>query len=127
MLMSSNKFGFVVSADEIMFLWFDIVEKVDYDLYDGPDPVVLYTEPHMYYSDPIKLADVFNEDEGTISVRMAILYLIHCSITGEYELPAEMGSALNYAAKTKPGERYVPYLKHRDPRVKRKGGLFSLP
>jgi hypothetical protein len=112
MLMSSNKFGFVVSGDEIMFLKLDVVEKVEHDTPDGRDPVSLFFQPWMAYSDPIKLADIFDEDEGTISVRIAMLYLISYSTSDDWQLPAEIGGALNYDIKTKAGERYVPSLSH---------------
>jgi hypothetical protein len=47
MLMSSNKFGFVVSGDEIMFLKLDVVEKVEHDTPDSRDPVSLFFQPWM--------------------------------------------------------------------------------
>jgi hypothetical protein len=110
MLMSSNKYAFLVSADEIMFLQFDLIQKVEYDTHDNRDEVDLFVEPWLMYSNPIKFADILDEEESTVSVRLAMLYLIRCSIQGDWELPENIGDSLNYAAKTKAGERYVPKL-----------------
>jgi hypothetical protein len=107
MLMSSNKYAFLVSADEVMFLKFELVEKVEYPTRDS-EPVDLFVEPWLMYSDPIKFTDIFDEEKGTVSVRLAMLYLLACSVQEDWMLQANMGNSLKYAATTKPGERYVP-------------------
>jgi hypothetical protein len=122
MLMSSNKYGFVVSGDEIMFLKLDVEEKVEYNTHDDREPVSLFFQPWMSYSAPIKLSDIFDADDGTVSVRMAMLYLVNCSVSDDWQLPAEIGGALNYTVKTKAGERYMPVLSHM---VNKKSGTVS--
>jgi hypothetical protein len=110
MLMSSTRYAFVVCADEIMFLKFELVEKVDYNAPLDLDHVKLFVEPWLSYSPPIKFTDVLDPNEGTVSVKLAMLYLLHCSMQSDWELQAEIGNSLKYAAKTKAGERYVPTL-----------------
>jgi hypothetical protein len=109
MLVSSNKYAFLVSADEVIFLQFDPVEKVEYPTRDS-EPVDLFIEPWLMYSDPIKFTDILEEEKGTVSVRLAMFFLLQCSVQEDWSLPVDMGNSLNYAAKTKAGETYVPKL-----------------
>tara|TARA_R110002003_G_scaffold279_14_gene18123 strand:+ start:6404 stop:6607 length:204 start_codon:yes stop_codon:yes gene_type:complete len=46
-----------------MFLRFDIIEKVEYMVPEGREPVDLFVEPHLTYSKPIKFEDVLDEDD----------------------------------------------------------------
>jgi hypothetical protein len=108
MLLSSTRYAFIVSADEIMFLKFDLVDQVEI----APDGrvVKLWTEPWIYHSKPLKLTDGLDPDKGTVSVKMAMLYLLHCSMQVGFQLQEDIGRSLKYSAKTKAGERYVPKL-----------------
>lgn len=110
MLRSSTKYAFLVSADEVMCLKFDLIEKVEHNTHDGSDPVDLFTEPHLSYSAPIKFADILDEDRGSVSVRLALLYLLHCGMQNDYEMKEELGSSMEYFKKTRPGWPYVPKL-----------------
>jgi hypothetical protein len=110
MLKSSTKYAFLVSADEIMCLKFDIIQKVDYENDTSKDPLDLFVEPWIHYSVPIRWVDVLHEAEGTVSVKLALLYLLHCSMQEDYELESEVGNAAKYRAKTKAGATYMPKL-----------------
>jgi hypothetical protein len=108
MLKSSTKYAFLVSADEIMCLKFDIIQKVDYENDTSKDPVDLFVEPWIHYSVPIGWVDVLHKAKGTVSVKLALLYLLHCSMQDDHELESEIGNAAKYRAKTKAGARYMP-------------------
>lgn len=112
--MDNIRYAFLISSDEIMFLKFDIVQRVENVNHarrgETPDfeQVDTIKEPWLYFSDPIKYTDELDETKGTVPVRLALLYLLHTSTMSDWRLPTDMGSALNYAAKTKAGEKYVP-------------------
>jgi hypothetical protein len=110
MLLSSTRYAFVVAADEVMFLKFDLVEKVSYNTPDGREYIKLFVEPWIYYSPPIKFTDTLDPAEGTVSVKLAMLYLLHCSMQNDWQLKEDIGNSMKYSAKTKPGEKYVPVL-----------------
>jgi hypothetical protein len=110
MLKSSIKYAFLVSANEVMFLKFDAIEKVEYDTHDDGEPIDLFVEPWLHYSTPIKFSDVLDEANGTVSVKLALMYLLHCSMQGEYELQPDISNSANCTATTKAGENYVPKL-----------------
>jgi hypothetical protein len=110
MLKSSTKYAFLVSADEIMCLKFDMIQKVDYNNDTSKDPVDLFVEPWIHYSLPIRWADILHEAKGTVSVKLALLYLLYCSMQEDYELESEIGNAERYRTKTKAGARYMPKL-----------------
>jgi hypothetical protein len=110
MLRSSSKFAFLVSADEVMCLKFDLIEKVDYDTGDDSDSVDLFVEPNLWYSKPIKFADVLDEHRGTVSVKLALLYLLHCGMQKDYEMTERLGDSMKYFKKTKAERKYIPEL-----------------
>jgi hypothetical protein len=110
MLMSSTKYAFLVSADEIMCLKFELREKVNYEKDTRKDPVDLFVEPWMHYSVPIKWADLLHEAKRTVSVKLALLYLLHCSMQEDHELEPEIVDAAKYSTKTEAGARYMPKL-----------------
>jgi hypothetical protein len=127
MLLSSTRYAFVVCASEIMFLRFDIIEKVEYMVPEGREPVDLFVEPHLTYSEPIKFEDVLDEDDPfgeedeeedeedekkkrSVSVKLALLYLLYLSTEEGWEAEADTGSSMNYAARTKYGEGWRPKL-----------------
>ncbi|CAO2657904.1 Nn.00g071640.m01.CDS01 [Neocucurbitaria sp. VM-36] len=112
MMMDNIRYAFLTSSDEIIFLKFDIVERVKYvntaprNATPDIDQVDVLKEPWLSYSDPIKFTDILDEAKGTVPVRLALLYLLHTSITSDWHLPDDMGSSRKYAAKTKAGEKY---------------------
>jgi hypothetical protein len=110
MLLSSTRYAFLASADEIIFLKLDVDEKVEYDTHDGRDPVDLFARPVLYYTDPIKFTDTFDETESSLSLKVALLYVLNCALEDEFQVTADTGSSLNYAATTKAGEAFRPYL-----------------
>lgn len=107
-------YAFVTTSDEIMFLRIEVVTKVENinvaDKDERPDveQVDVLKEPWLYYSSPIKHTDVLNEAEGTIPVRLALLYLLHKSTTSDWQLEEDIGPCLNYAEKVKAGEKWKP-------------------
>jgi hypothetical protein len=110
MLRSSTKFAFLASADEVMCLKFDLIDKVDYDTNDDEDPIDLFVEPNLWYSKPIKFADVLDENRGTVSVKLALLYLLHCGMQKDYEMKERLGNSMKYFKKTKAGWACLPKL-----------------
>ncbi|KAF1851549.1 uncharacterized protein K460DRAFT_36977 [Cucurbitaria berberidis CBS 394.84] len=99
MLMDNIRYAFLTCSDEVIFIKFDIVERVKYvnrargNEAADVDQVDVLTEPWLYYSDPIKFTDVLNEAEGKVPVRLALLSLLHIASTTEWHLPANIGSA----------------------------------
>ncbi|KAF1914311.1 hypothetical protein BDU57DRAFT_454188 [Ampelomyces quisqualis] len=110
MLQSSTRHAFLVAADEIMFLRFELIEKVEYNTHDGRDAVDLFVEPWLSYSAPIKFSEVLDEKANKVPVKLALMYLLHCGMQKDWEMQAEIGNSMKYAAKTKAGERYLPKL-----------------
>lgn len=110
MLQSSTRHAFLVSADEIMFLKFELVEKVEYETHDGRDPVELFVEPWLSYSAPIKFSDVLDAKVNKVPVKLAMMYMLHCGMQKDWEMQPEIGNSLKYAAKTKAGEMWLPRL-----------------
>ncbi len=112
--MDSIRYAFLTSSDEVMFLKFEIDERVQEGdsspIDDQPNTHLSGTikEARLYYSDPIKHTDVLDETKHTIPVRLALLYLLYISIRKDWQLPNNIGSALNYAKITKAGQRWVP-------------------
>jgi hypothetical protein len=109
MLFSSTRYAFLVSTNEIMFLNFDLIEKVEYHTRNGI-PVPLYTEPHLSYTRPIKFTDVLDEEEGSVSMKTALLHMLHRGMEDDSQLMEDTWSSLKYTAKTKAGEAYRPRL-----------------
>lgn len=110
MLLSSTSHAFIVSADEIMFLKMDIREKVEYPDPDDGKPVDVFCEPWLRYSNPIRFTDGYDSVEKSVSVKVAMMYMFHSCMGDKWELPELSGSSLNFAQRTKSGERYVPKL-----------------
>jgi hypothetical protein len=106
MLMSATRHAFVVSADEIMFLKFDIIQKQHYPDDPKEDPTDVFVEAHLMYSTPIKLNGLFDEDSGEVPVKMALLYLMHCVTLEGWQMEEDLGNSMKYATKTKWGENY---------------------
>jgi hypothetical protein len=123
MLLSSTRYGFIVSGHEIIFLKLDIDEKVEYDTHDGREPVELFQKPIFYYSKPIKFTDGFDDNGvGSVSLKVALLYVLHCAMEDEFQILADTRSSLKYAAYTKAGEAYDPFPVKPDWLLKKRGG-----
>jgi hypothetical protein len=104
MLMCNIRYSFLVSSDEIMFLKLDIKEK------KIGDKVVL-TEPWLNYSVPTKIADSFDTEKRTVTIRMGLLHLLWMTVQNEQDvwcLPDELGYSLNYATFTPQNEHWKP-------------------
>jgi hypothetical protein len=116
MLESDTCYSFVMSSDEIVFLRLDIDTRTHCVNTAPPkdlpylEDVDVAIEPRLYFSDPIKYAYMLDEAEGTISVRMAVMFLVHTVLTKEWLLPENKGPSSNYFGTTDVGERYkLPY------------------
>lgn len=107
MLLSSTRYAFLLSADEIIFFRFDLVEKCEYNTADG-EPVDLFVEPWLSYSQPIKFSATLDEKESTVPLKVALLYLYACAMEDDWELQSEIGNSLKYFAKTQAGQNYMP-------------------
>ena len=107
MLMNNHRFSFLISGDEIMYLKME----VEHVMHKGK---VVFCEPKLYYSHPMKLTDQFDEANGTITVRLGLLYFFWLVIFVEksWQVPEEIGNCLNYAVFMDDGED----LKLRKPR-----------
>jgi hypothetical protein len=107
MLASNTRYGLIISADEVMFLRVDVLTGCEYDTADD-EPVETLTTPRVYYSDPIKFTDVYNEaGKASVTVRQALWYIIQRAgkdKSGDFYKSEE---ALAYFATTGAGERYV--------------------
>ncbi|KAF1828221.1 hypothetical protein BDW02DRAFT_652181 [Decorospora gaudefroyi] len=114
MLKANVNYAFLVSSDEVMFLRYDIETRTEYvnlalpDQAPHFDDVDVNIEPRLCFSDPIKHADVLDEVEGTLSVKLGLLYMVHTVMTNDWQMPEEKGNCAKYAAKTKAGEKYMP-------------------
>lgn len=98
--MAELRYSFLVSSDKIMFLRLDVEEKKV-----GEKNVLV--EPWLNYSEPMKITDVFNMEERTVSVRMALLHVYWLVIQNgkhKWAAPDEQGNCLNYATFTAEGE-----------------------
>jgi hypothetical protein len=123
MLLSSTRYGFLVSGHEIIFLKLDVDEKVEYDTHDGRAPVELFQKPTFYYSQPIKFNDGFDENGGgSVSLKIALLYVLHCAMEDEFQILADTRSSLKYAGYTQPGEAYDMFPIKPDWLLKKRGG-----
>jgi hypothetical protein len=118
MLKAGTHFGFVTSSDEIMFLRFEITERVvEVNIAPRGSPPEIadmdaVKEPRIMFSTPIKHIDVLDTDKGTIPVRLALLHMVHSAMTGEWEMPSDKGKSEAYFATTGAGEKYnLPGLK----------------
>jgi hypothetical protein len=109
MLLSSTRHAFIVSADEIMFLKFEMRHKCEYDTPHG-NPIDTICEPWLSYSSPIKFEQLLDTERGTISANLGLLHSLYNLTQVAWELPEDMGSSLNYAARTNPGENWMPKL-----------------
>ena len=100
MLMNNNRYAFLVSSDEITFLHME-VRKITHR------ERTLFYEPWLHYSPPMKIADKFDVEKESVTVRMALLYLF-CEVMqwqgGEWALDDEMGNCLAYADFGRAGE-----------------------
>jgi hypothetical protein len=105
MLLKSLRFGYIVSGDEIMFLAFVIEEK---HLHGQ----VLYSQPWLNFSKPIKHTGTFDEAKGTISVRQGLLYLFANAMdmieSNTAVIDEDIWDSLNYAKVTAPGKHWQP-------------------
>ena len=114
MLLKSIHFGYVVSCDEVMFLAFGIEEK-------DRGGEVLFSEPWLNFSKPIKYNATFDPDKGTISVRQGLLYLFANSAdtikSGTGVIEEDIWDSLQYAGITHSGRHWRP--KKRNPRRSR--------
>ena len=63
-------------------------------------------QPEIFYSDPIKHAQILNEQEVMVPVKLALLYLIHTTVINEFKMIEEKGNCALYFPTTEPGERY---------------------
>ncbi|KAJ4366344.1 hypothetical protein N0V83_007980 [Neocucurbitaria cava] len=72
MMMGNIRYAFLTSSDEVIFLKFDVTERVKYVNMsthgEQPvfDPVDLFKEPWIGFSRPIKFTDVLDEAKGTV-------------------------------------------------------------
>lgn len=101
--MNNHRYAFLVSSDEIMFLRMDINE-VQYN------DKTIFHEPHLHYTEPMKITDTFDAKEGTITARMGLFHLFWLAIQDDqlWLLPDEMGNCLNYATFTGQDEDLKP-------------------
>lgn len=106
MLQSHVKYGFVVSADEIMFLKLELVERTEYHTRDG-EPVDLWCEPWLLYSDPIKFTGV-QAGTQSITAKQGLLYLIYQSMKKDWELSDKLVDTMNCIAEEDEGVRWIP-------------------
>jgi hypothetical protein len=118
MLKANTAYGFVISSDEIMFLRFDIdIRTVEANIAPRGIPpeiadVNAVTEPRVYYSDPIKHTDLLDPPKGTIPAKLALLYMVHTAMTGQWKLPDAKGKSAAAFTMTKAGEKLrVPDLR----------------
>lgn len=111
MLMSTTRYAFLVCADEIMFLKFEMIDKCYYPEYEGETPVDLFVEPWLHYTAPMKLTDCLDEENGKVPAKMALLYMLHRATEEGWQMEEDIGKSANYAAKTKFGEKWFPKLK----------------
>jgi len=89
--MNNHRYSFLISSDEIMYLRMD----VEHVVFKGK---VVFCEPKLYYSHPMKLTDQFDAADGTITVRLGLLYFFWLVVWVEksWQLPEEIGNCLNY-------------------------------
>jgi hypothetical protein len=120
MLKAGTHFGFLISSDEIIFLRFEITERVvEVNIAPRGDPkefadMDAVKEPRIMFSNPINYTDVLDTDKGTIPVKLALLHMVHSAMTGEWEMPSDKGKSEAYFATTNAGEKYkLPGLKKR--------------
>jgi hypothetical protein len=112
MLVSGNSYAFLTTTDEVVFLQLDIVGRTHYvnvaptDELPRLEHVDVLTEPRLYFSDPIKHTDVFSEAEGTISVRMALMYLVQIVLTTDWQMSGDLEPCRAYFEMGDVGERY---------------------
>ncbi|KAL6152860.1 hypothetical protein ACJBU6_08034 [Exserohilum turcicum] len=112
MLACDTKYGFIISSDEIIFLRFDIVKRsIKVNVARKGDPprfewVDVMAEPNLFYSPPIKHTDVLDEEKGTVSVKLALLHLIHTTVASEFKMPAEKGNCAKYFPLGNAGEKF---------------------
>lgn len=106
--MNNHRYSFLVSSDEIMYLRMDVKHVVEKGRF-------LFCEPRLHYSLPLKITDLFDAKEGTITVRLGLLYLFWLVIRDDKgcKLPEDMGKCLNYAIFMDDGKD----LKIRRPRI----------
>jgi hypothetical protein len=132
MLQGNTNFGFLTSADEIIFLRIDVDTNVEYDVNIAPPGAVaeyadidVNTEPRLYYSDPIKHTDVLDPAKGTIPVKMALLHVVHRVMVGtDWKMPAEKAFCTKYFVKLDAGEKLKPQPppRHTTRSTRRSGG-----
>ena len=100
MLMNNNRYAFLASSDEILFLHME-ARKITHK------GRILFYEPWLHYSPPMKIADSFDPGKGEVTVRMALLY-IFCVVMEkeeeEWALDDQMGNCLGYADFGREGE-----------------------
>lgn len=113
MLACNTEYGFLVSSDEIIFLHFAIVYKgKKMNIAEPGEPerlafVYSMVEPHVYYSDPIKHSEVLDEAKGTVTVRLALLFLLHSTVTQRFQMPKQKGNAAHFFPTTEAGKKFT--------------------
>lgn len=108
MLISHLRYAFIVSVDEIMFLRFEIIEKVEYPSDRNKLPIDLFSEPWLHYSAPCKLADVLEDDNGLAPAKVALLYMLLRVSEDNWFIAENVGNSAKYRGKTKVGQKWVP-------------------
>ena len=112
MFQCNRTYGFVISSDEIMFIHFDIDMRTE-EVNVAPSGqkskfaiVDITTEPNLCYSDPIKFTDVLDEKKGTVSVKLALMHMIHNTMTMEWTMPENKGKCGRFFPKGNAGEKF---------------------
>ncbi|KAH8728443.1 hypothetical protein GQ44DRAFT_609535 [Phaeosphaeriaceae sp. PMI808] len=105
MLLSSTRYAFLVSADEMMFLKLNAVEKLHYNASNNAVPV--FVEPWISFSRPVKFDDVFDERTGKVPVKLALLYMLYRCSQEDWQVEMGIGVGVSYAKKTPPGQDLV--------------------
>ena len=114
MLMERIRYAFLTSSDEVVFLKLDIHERAETvdvakrGVSSNVVQVTTFKEPWLCYSTPIAYTAELDEEQGTVPLRLALLYLLQTSTLSEWQLPQDVGPALNYAGRTRAGEKWRP-------------------
>ncbi|XP_014558296.1 hypothetical protein COCVIDRAFT_94942 [Bipolaris victoriae FI3] len=112
MLECNTEYGFLVSSDEIIFLRFAIVYKgKKMNVAEPGEPerlAFVYTmvEPSINYSDPVKHSEMLDDTNSTVTVRMALLYLLHTTVMKRFQMPEQKGNAAQYFPTTEAGKKF---------------------
>lgn len=91
MILDGIRYAFLTSSDEVIFLKLDIAQRIKNVNIASPgenpelEQVDVLKEAWLSYSDPIKHTDVLDEAKGTVSVRLALLYLLYVGLASDGE------------------------------------------